>query len=91
VESAEDAVARVAARRAQGGHPVPEANIRARYERNQPLIREAVRLADRGLVFDNSALGKRPRRLITFVRGRAQEVAAPLPPWARTLYAEDLA
>ena len=91
VESAEDAVARVAARRAQGGHPVPEANIRARYERNQPLIREAVRLADRALVFDNSALGKRPRRLITFVRGRAQEVVAPLPPWARTLYAEDLA
>ncbi|MGH6909204.1 MAG: AAA family ATPase, partial [Phenylobacterium sp.] len=45
VESADDAVARVAAREARGGHPVPEANIRGRYERNQPLIREAVRLA----------------------------------------------
>lgn len=35
--SADAAVARVAARQALGGHPVPEANVRGRYERNQPL------------------------------------------------------
>jgi predicted ABC-type ATPase len=90
VESADDAVARVAAREARGGHPVPEANIRGRYERNQPLIREAVRMADRAAVFDNSLLGQPPRRLITFVNGRATDIARDLPAWASALYGEDL-
>lgn len=91
VESADDAVARVAAREARGGHPVPEANIRGRYERNQPLIREAVRMADWAFVFDNSALGAPPRRLITFVSGQATDVAQDLPAWAGALYGGDLA
>lgn len=84
------AVARVEARRRQGGHPVAEHNIRGRYERNQPLIREAVLLADRAFVFDNSALGAPPRRLVTFVRGRALGAAERLPDWARALYGADL-
>jgi predicted ABC-type ATPase len=90
VDSDDDAVARVAAREARGGHPVPEANIRGRYERNQPLIREAARMADWAFVFDNSDFGKPPRRLITFVNGQATDVAPDLPAWAKALYAEDL-
>lgn len=88
LESADDAVIRVAAREARGGHPVPEAQIRGRYERNQPLIREAVLMADRALVFDNSAIGRPPRRLIGFAGGRVRDVAADLPTWAAELYAE---
>ena len=91
VGSADFAVSRVAAREADGGHPVPEANIRARYERNQPLIREAVLMADRAFVFDNSAIGAPPRRLITFVGGQATNVAADLPAWARALYGGEVA
>jgi len=91
IETADHAVARVAAREARGGHPVPEANIRGRYERNQPLIREAVGIADRAFIFDNSALGAPPRRLITFVSGRATDVARDLPAWAVALYGADLA
>jgi len=91
VGSADFAVSRVAAREAEGGHPVPEANIRARYERNQPLIREAVRTADRAFVFDNSVLGAPPRRVISFVSGQAIDVARDLPAWAKGLYGEDLA
>jgi predicted ABC-type ATPase len=90
VETADHAVARVAARKARGGHPVPEANVRGRYERNQPLIRDAARLADWAFVFDNSALGAPPRRLITFVSGKATDVAPDLPGWASALYGEDL-
>ena len=88
--SADEAVARVTAREAHGGHPVPEANIRARYERNQALIREAARIADRAFVFDNSAFGRSPRLLIAFVRGRPTDVAPDLPAWASTLYGGDL-
>ncbi|MDB5423773.1 MAG: hypothetical protein JWQ29_1189 [Phenylobacterium sp.] len=90
LESADDAVARVAARLAQGGHPVPESKIRGRYERNQPLIREAVRGADRGFVFDNSVLARPARRLITFAHGHPIDVAPDLPAWAKALYGEDL-
>jgi predicted ABC-type ATPase len=90
VVTADFAVARVTARESHGGHPVPEANIRGRYERNQPLIRQAVLIADRAFVFDNSALGKPPQRLISFADGHATAVAASLPDWAATLYASDI-
>ena len=91
VRTADHAVARVAAREAQGGHPVPEANIRGRYDRNQPLIREAVRMADQAFVFDNSVVGAPPRRLISFAGGQARDVVADLPAWASALYGKDLA
>ncbi|WP_334164227.1 AAA family ATPase [Phenylobacterium sp.] len=86
LESPDDAVARVAFREAQGGHPVPEAKIRGRYARNPALIREAVLMADAGLVFDNSAIGRPPRRLIQFRRGVAVNAAPDLPAWAAALY-----
>ncbi len=70
---------------------MPEANIRGRYERNQPLIREAVRMADRARVFDNSVLGRPPRPVISFVGGRPKDVAPDVPAWARMLYGDDLA
>ena len=91
VDSSDLAVARVAAREAQGGHPVPEDRIRGRYLRNQALIRDAVRMADRAFVIDNSVRGSKPRALIAFASGTAAEVAPELPAWATTLYADDLA
>lgn len=90
VATADFAVARVTARETHGGHPVPEANVRGRYERNQPLIRQAVLQADRAFVFDNSALGNPPKRLISFVNGQAKAVASLLPDWAARLYASDI-
>jgi len=90
LESPEDAVARVAFRETQGGHPVPEANIRGRYARNPALIREAVLIADVGQVFDNSRIGRAPRRVILFRRGIAVDVAPELPAWAAKLYGGDL-
>ncbi|HEY2358676.1 MAG TPA: AAA family ATPase [Phenylobacterium sp.] len=90
VDSSDLAVARVAAREAHGGHPVPEDRIRGRYLRNQALIRDAVRMADRAFVIDNSVRGSKPSALIAFSSGSATEVAPELPPWAATLYADDL-
>jgi len=90
VKSADDAVLRVAARVACGGHPVPEARIRGRYERNQALIRRAVLRADRAYVFDNSALGKPPRLLAEFSAGVGWRREPKLPVWATGLYGADL-
>lgn len=91
VVDADFAVERVADREAQGGHPVPAEKVRGRYERNGPLIRDAVRLADFGYVFDNSVDGRPPRLLATFVAGAPTRVAADLPAWADSLYGADVA
>jgi predicted ABC-type ATPase len=90
VEDADMAVRRVSGRVAQGGHPAPEERIRARYERNQPLIREAVLTADRGYVFDSSAVGRQPQHLITFADGQPIHLADDLPDWVIVLYGGDL-
>lgn len=47
-------------------------------------------MADRGLVFDNSALNASPLYLPGFVRGRVMMVKAVLPDGALRLYGEDL-
>jgi predicted ABC-type ATPase len=90
VRTPEHAVARVTAREGLGGHPVPEANIRGRYARNPPLIREAVLMATAAYVFDNSVLGALPRQVIAFSGGRVAAVADNLPDWAKALYGPDL-
>ena len=90
VIDAEFAVERVADREYMGGHPVPEANIRGRYERNGPLIRQAALMAERAFVFDNSVDGSPPRLLITFEQGRAVKAANDLPAWAFQIYQPDL-
>ena len=91
LDTPELAVSRVAFREGRGGHPVPEDRIRGRYERNQPLIREAIRMADFGHVFDNSLAGLPPRRILAFENGRVVSADPVLPDWAARLYGEDLA
>lgn len=91
VRSPEISVFRVQSRVEAGGHPVPEDKIRERYVRNQALIREAVRAADRGFVFDNSRLGEPARLAVGFRNGEVVRLNDPVPNWARQLYADDLA
>lgn len=80
-------VQRVASRVQQGGHPVPEDKIRERYERNKPLILQAIQRADDGFIYDNSQ-HLRPHRLIAQTRhGELTRMAASLPQWASEQYA----
>lgn len=90
VYSANVSVARVADRVHDGGHPVPEDKIRERYERNQQLIREAVKLADVALVYDNSKLGTPHQLAFMLQRGEPVHVSDRVPKWARELYAPEL-
>ncbi len=90
IEGAEIAVARVECRVAEGGHAVPEDKIRSRYERGGALIRQAVLQADRGLVFDNSALNMPPRQVLGFAAGRLTQADAFLPAWVLGTYGDDL-
>lgn len=63
------AVARVAHRVQFGGHQVPEVKIRERYQRLFPLVAQALRAADWGVVYDNSSLDKPFREVAQFRYG----------------------
>jgi len=66
------AVLRVEHRVATGGHPVPEAKIRERYQRLYALVAQARMVAHRTTFYDNSA--PRPfRPVAVFDRGLAIE------------------
>ena len=90
VEDPDLSVARVSERVKEGGHPVPEEKVRARYDRNGPLIRQAALLSDIAYVFDNSKLNRPPERVLTFTAGKPSFVAAHLPSWAFRIYENDL-
>lgn len=90
VKTPELSIARVAERVRQGGHNVPEEKIRARYQRNQALIRQAVINADVGFVYDNSALNLVPQLCLTFRYGRINHQEKNLPNWVKVLYKESL-
>lgn len=90
VQNADLSVDRVAFRVTRGGHPVPEEKIRGRYERSQQLIREAVGLADRAYVFDNSALAMPHRLMMEFRHGQLMRTWGETAAWAQTLYDHEL-
>lgn len=90
VDGPDLSVARVVERRSEGGHDVPEHKIRARFVRSQPLIRQAVLQADRGMVFDNSQLNTPPRQMLVFAGGRLIQAAPVLPEWILRVYSEEL-
>jgi len=94
LEGPELHIARVRARAAAGGHDIPEAKIRERYERSRRnLIRLLPRLTDLA-VFDNSEeapplQGRRPepRLLLHTAEGTILETAPleSMPKWAKPI------
>jgi predicted ABC-type ATPase len=77
------AVRRVAYRVRAGGHDVPERKIRERYQRLWRLVAQAVSLADRSVVYDNSRLAG-PVMVAEFFGGLPIG-AATWPKWAPDL------
>ena len=90
VRTPELSVARVEERVKEGGHDVPEEKIRARYTRNQALIKQAVLRADIGFVYDNSGLNQLPQLCLVFKHGKIVFTEESLPAWVKILYGEML-
>lgn len=83
-------IRRVAQRVAQGGHNVPEHDIRRRYQRSLANLSLALQQVDRALVFDNSkAAGY--QHLLTVENGRVIEQAFELPQWLQAILPQDIA
>jgi predicted ABC-type ATPase len=83
VENAQTLIDRIAGRVAQGGHHVPEVEVRRRYARSLRNLPQAVRVAVQVMIFDNSAEGS-PQLVLTLVHGRLIESASSLPLWVST-------
>lgn len=80
LENADLAVDRVAARVRLGGHAVPEATVRRRFERGvQNFFRLYLPIADSWQVFNNSG-ARRPRLIASGSGKRVQQVVNP-PLW----------
>lgn len=92
-------LARVRARVAAGGHDIPAARIRERYDRSREnLIRLLPKLSELWL-YDNTAdgdpkLGRSPRplRILSMLDGRIRETCAPteVPGWAKPIFVASL-
>ncbi|WP_420962254.1 AAA family ATPase [Brucella sp. IR073] len=82
------AQSRVTERVRQGGHAVPKADIERRFVRCMNHLAEAMRIADRVLVLDNS--GKRRRLILIRENGRTKLLSRNVPNWARTAIPEIL-
>jgi predicted ABC-type ATPase len=79
-------IERVRLRVAQGGHDIPDADIRRRYTRSLRHAPEAMRLADEAIVLDNS--GPRSERMLLLQAGRMVWRAESLPAWVLHLAEE---
>lgn len=76
-------IERVRLRVSQGGHDIPDADIRRRYGRSLLHSPEAIQLADEAVVLDNS--GARPERMLMLNDGRIIWRSTSLRPWVQAI------
>jgi predicted ABC-type ATPase len=74
---------RVRIRARLGGHDVPDTDIRRRYARSLDHAAQAFRMADDGVVFDNSGLAH--QRMLEIRNGKVTWRANTLPDWVADL------
>jgi predicted ABC-type ATPase len=72
---------RVVARVRRGGHSVPVEDLERRFSRSMAHLADAMAIAHRTLVVDNS--GKRRRLILSRENGRTKRVSSKLPQWAK--------
>lgn len=78
-------IERVRLRVSQGGHDIPDSDIRRRYWRSLRRAPDALRLADEAIVLDNS--GIHPARTLLLRHGHVVWSATTLPEWVQPLAA----
>ncbi len=83
VDNPERSIQRVRERVAQGGHDVPDCDIRRRYGRSLANAGRILQIVDQGLVFDNS--GAEPRPVFEVRIGEVFNLADEIPEWATSL------
>jgi predicted ABC-type ATPase len=94
LDSAERHVSRVRGRVRRGGHDIPEAKIRARYDASRDNLCSLLPSLDELMLFDNSAeadphaeLAPQPLRLLHYRDGRILYLTRVMPDWAKPIAA----
>jgi predicted ABC-type ATPase len=80
LDTPERSILRVQERVLQGGHDVPDSDVRRRYLRSLANLPEAIRIADRAILYDNSENAH--SKMLKFRQGRIVWRVAKLLPWA---------
>lgn len=83
VSSVYQSRSRVSERILRGGHAVPPADIKRRFGRSMTHLAQAIQIAHRVLLIDNSS--KRLRLLVSCENGRVKHISAHLPRWVQTV------
>lgn len=83
LEGPEQCIRRVRERVAQGGHDVPNDDVRRRYFRSLANVKQLVTIVDEAFVYDNS--GPEPKLIFELRTGRLWSKSSYLPDWARGL------
>ncbi|MMZ48173.1 Zeta toxin [compost metagenome] len=76
-------ISRVEMRVAQGGHHIPEEDIRRRYDRSLSNLPIASGIAERSFVFDNTS---EFTQLLEVDKGRVRYLVQNLPEWAERVF-----
>jgi predicted ABC-type ATPase len=86
LNDAELHIERVRLRVSQGGHDIPDSDIRRRYARSLMRAPEALKFADEAVVLDNS--GIHPVRMLLVEKGDVVWSAQVMPKWVQQLFPE---
>lgn len=86
VDTPEINIQRVRERVTRGGHDVPEADIRRRYDRSFSNAKKLVRVVDEALFYDNS--GSESMFVLKVRQGRIVAEAPEMPRWIHGLLAD---
>jgi len=81
LDSPERCITRIRNRAAQGGHIIPDADVRRRYARSIANAAQALRSVDTANYYDNS--GEVPRLILAAADGVVVWQAGPIPEWVR--------
>ena len=81
MDSPERCITRIRSRAAQGGHFIPDADVRRRYARSVANATNALRLADIAKFYDNSGDGL--RLILVANAGVVVWQTEPVPKWVR--------
>jgi predicted ABC-type ATPase len=83
LDDPEQCIRRVQERVAQGGHNVPNNDVRRRYSRSLSNLQQLVKIVNEALIYDNS--GPEPKLIFEIRSGEVGKKANDLPRWARNL------
>lgn len=81
-------IGRVATRVSSGGHNVPDDKVESRYYRSMDNLFEAINIADKSYIFDNSY--ERPKLIATVLNDRLEIQSSTVPLWFKQYVLEKI-